>query len=374
MQQNITISLLIVLFLARSISSAQAFPSGLHSLDTPFDPRSVAMGESFVAVRGNHHAAMYNPAGLSGIEGGSVGFSRRNFNHLDLTSDSKYIAFTGTLSSTIADFSIVYSRFHLGELLITTSENPEPSTRARVSDYVLGLSAATEIIDRIDAGILVKTFRQVFELTGGYGQIPTYNNPLLVDLGVIGRIDGRFTNTSLQYSLAGGMAVQNYGTDLKVKINSSSTIVTLPRFWRTGIAFYVSTPQLNDLGVSPVSILVTGEYRVVLNSYLDPNEDFWGFGSEITVLELFAGRIGWFIQSHTSIYGKKGDPSLRYGLGLRIPFGLLGLTKPITFRADYAAIPLNTNIPFFMVQNSTLHTFSLELMYENNIVSAVSEQ
>lgn len=377
MQKKIATPLLVVLSLAQSISSAQSFPPGFHSLDTPFDARSIAVGESFVAVRGNRHALTYNPAGISGIEGLSVSFSRRNFNYSDIASDWKYIVFTGTFSSPIADFGIVYNRFHIGEFVITTPESPDEVGRGKLSDYLLGLSAGIEIMNGIEAGLQVKTFRPVLELTAGSYQLPTFNNPLLLDLGVIGSIDGQFTNTSIGYSLAGGIAVQNYGTDMRTEEPPSTSqwrpvkrYLSLPRTLRTGIAFSISTPQFPELGVSPLSILITGEYRLIVNSRLSPKENFWGFGAELTVLEIFTGRIGGFMPSHSSIYGVKGSPSLRSGAGVRVPLGLMGLREPISLRVDYAAIPLNTQIPFFRFLNTTLHAFSLNVVYENDLLSS----
>jgi len=355
---------------------AQYVTAGIHSIDTPFDPRSIAAGESFVAVRGNRYASMYNPAGLSGIEGYGVSFSRRNFNHLSLTSTWKYIAFTGTVSTPLADFSIVYNRFHQAEFEVTTEQNPDGTgDRVRVSDYLLGLGAGMEIIDGIDVGLQVKTFRPVAEVTAGSYQGGKFNNPLLLDAGVIGSLDGEFANTSVGYSLAGGIAFQNFGTDLIAETTNllggtSKYVSPLPRLWRTGLSFGISTPRLVELGLSPVSIMVTTEYRVVLNSLYDPNEHFWGFGSELTVLEIFTGRIGAFIPSVTSIYGVRNEPWLRFCLGLRVPLGLMGI-DPFSLRLDYSSIPLNTRIPFFPLENTTLHAFSLELVYERDLFGSL---
>jgi hypothetical protein len=353
---------------AYSIVPAQSFSPGLHAIDTPFDPRSIAAGESFVAVRGNRHAPMYNPAGLSGIEGLSLGFSRRNFNHSWYTGDFKYIALTGTVSTPLADFGIVYSRFYQGTIRLTSSQGPEPLATADLSDYVLGVTAAREIVKGLDIGLQIKTFRPVITITSGsFPGLSEANTPILVDLGLIGTLDGQITSTAVGYTASAGLAIQNFGTDLKESDPGPTTerehILTVPRTLRAGLAFTVSTPRLGELGLSPVSIMVTAEYRHILNSRLDPKLEFWGYGAELVVLEMFSGRIGGFVPSITGIYSRQNTPSLRFGAGMRFPFGMMGLGIPLSLHADYAAIPLNKLVAI-PIENSTLHSFSIELAYE----------
>lgn len=357
---------------AQSVAIAQSFFPGHHSLDTPYNPRSIAAGESFVAVRSNRHASMHNPAGLSGIEGFSLSFSRRNLNHSSFAPGFKYIAFTGTLSTPVADFGIVYNRFHQGEVSLTSSQGPEVVGTAELSDYVLGICAATEIIEGVDIGLQVKTFRPVVNVTSGAFQLSNANNPILFDFGLIGTIDGQMTNTSVGYAVSAGVAIQNFGTNLTDEVTDPTLnverqqILTVPRTLRAGLAFTISTPRLDGLGLSPVSIMVTGEYRLILNSFADPREKFWGFGAELVVLEIFSGRIGGFIPTFTSIYGAEGSPALRFGAGVRVPFGMMGLRTPLSLCVDYAAIPVYTRVPI-PTENTTLHAFSIEFVYEGDL-------
>jgi hypothetical protein len=55
-------AILILAASARSQGSVDGYPFGI-----PADPRSVAMGESFVALASNPAALLYNPAGLAGF-------------------------------------------------------------------------------------------------------------------------------------------------------------------------------------------------------------------------------------------------------------------------------------------------------------------
>jgi hypothetical protein len=363
-------------------ATPQSFSPGLFSIDVPTDPRSIAMGESFVAVRGNPNALMYNPAGLSGIEGASFDFARRNLNHMQGLNSLKYFSYSATLSTPFADFGLLYSRYHHGEYAITTSADPEGDFgSARSYDYTFGIGAAIEIVKGLNAGLAVKTFKPVVTITEGTApaNLPEYTMPILFDIGLIQTLEGKLRGTQLDYAFSLGASLQNFGTDLKAKSpnlmlgRTTEMVLTLPRTLRTGIALEVSTPPLEGITLSPVSILITGEYRFILNSLSDPKTKIWGFGAEVTVLEILSARFGAFTPDYTSIYGVEDNPSPRFGLGVKAPLGLMGIGAPLTLSVDYVAIPLNTRFPYgfggFM-DKDLLNGFSIGLSYNADVFTS----
>ena len=62
-----------VLILLMTECAYSQLGAGGYPFDSPADARSVAMGESFVALPSNPAALMYNPAGLAGLTGLKIG-------------------------------------------------------------------------------------------------------------------------------------------------------------------------------------------------------------------------------------------------------------------------------------------------------------
>ncbi|MBM2845964.1 MAG: hypothetical protein HW407_1276 [Bacteroidetes bacterium] len=359
------------LFALSTAYPQQYFSPGLQSLDTPSDPRSIAMGESFVAVRSTS-AMMYNPAGLAGLHGASFSFARRNLNHLDPLS-LKYITFTGTLETPFANFGLLYNRFIQGEVVVTSASSPDGTLgTVSLADYILGVTAARALTDGLDAGLTVKTFRFVAKVVSGNPPIASSNTPVLFDLGLVYSHTAPLVNAPGTYTISLGTSLQNFGTDFKPMASGqqqsvSNDIVNLPRYLRAGVAFSMNILPDREGDLVPFALLVTGEYRNFLNGPVDGQRSFWGFGGEVTLFEFVSGRIGEYIQPYQSIYGTRGDPSLRYGVGMALPLARFGIESPLIILIDYGVIPLNTRLPYFFVPNGTLHVFSIGLQYENQI-------
>src|SRR5271169_4954695 len=91
---------------------------GGYPFDTPADPRSVAMGESFVALPSDPAALMYNPAGLAGLTGMNVSYYRKSLEwFLKGWSVSSINAAVGT---SFGAFAAQYNRKSMGTIPITT--------------------------------------------------------------------------------------------------------------------------------------------------------------------------------------------------------------------------------------------------------------
>ena len=349
------------------------FSPGLQSLDTPTDPRSVVMGESFVAVH-SLSSIMYNPAGLAGGPGASFSFSRRNLNFANSTDLFRYITFTGAIATPFADFGLFYSRFIQGELTVTTASSPEGIGTVNLADYTLGLTAARNITGGLDGGVTVKTYRFVEDVVSGRPPTHSSNAPVLVDLGLIYSYKGDLINGSGNFTISGGASLQNFGTDFKPLASasnggaSSEVIQPVPRYLRCGIAYAMNVSPMTTGGLTPFSLLVTAEYRNFLNGYDEASRKFWGFGGEVTLFEVITGRIGGLVQPFSNIYGDRGDPNIRIGLGLSLPMERFGVNTPLIFSLDYGVIPLNTELPFVSVTNSLLHDFSIGVRYINPLI------
>jgi hypothetical protein len=79
-----------------------------YPFDTPVDPRGVAMGESFVALPSDHAALMYNPAGLAGLSGLSVSYSRKSLDWF--LQDWSFYSINATVGTSFGVFAAQYNR------------------------------------------------------------------------------------------------------------------------------------------------------------------------------------------------------------------------------------------------------------------------
>ncbi len=86
---------------------------GGYPFDSPADPRSFAMGESFTALPSNPSALMYNPAGLAGLTGLRVSYSQRS---LATNSDWTLRSFNAAIGTPIGSFAAQYNRDSYGML------------------------------------------------------------------------------------------------------------------------------------------------------------------------------------------------------------------------------------------------------------------
>jgi hypothetical protein len=355
-----------------SVSSSTAQQVGLDALDTPVDPASIAMGESFVAVH-SPSSVMYNPAGLGGLQGISFQFARRNLNYSNALERFKYLSYSGTLETPFANLGLYYNRFVQGTATVTSAASPEGVGEVELANYVLGLVVARSVTPGFDIGIAAKTFRYVRTAVSGTARTANTNTPLLFDLGAIYTLRSELTNGAGKFSISTGVALQNFGTDLKDESFSSMTemetevIVRLPHYLRLGFSLSVEVVPLAPDGLIPFALLVTGEYRNVLNGQLEDNRSYWGAGGEVSLFEFVTGRIGAYIQPHRSIYGSRGDPSLRLGAGLKVPLARLGIESPLTLTFDYGVIPMNTALPYLYIANTALQCFSLGVRYDNPV-------
>ncbi len=361
---------------------AQSFvQTGLNSIDTPVDPRSIAMAESFVALRNNSMALMYNPAGLASARGVSLSYSHRRLNWLDDLSSTKYFALATSIQTPIVNIGLLYNRFEQGEFIITGPESPEEAGRAKVYDYVLGLGVARSFGNHWDIGLTVKTYNVVETITGA--SIPVYplettHRPYLLDFGVIYSHPDVIRTESSDDEFAVAVALQNFGTDFKIKAagfrSDSSppmmieTLLKLPRYLRFGVSYSLTIMPQSKEKLTPFKFLITGEYRNFLNpgTYQKADRDFWGLGIEATFLDILAARVGGYIAPYSSIYGERATPHFRYGVGVNLPLARIGVDSPISIRMDYAGIPVR-NPSFSRVENSTLKAFCFGLTYEEEI-------
>jgi len=348
---------MIVLTLVGTSSLLAQFTPGNSSLDIPADGRSTAMGESFVALRGNSSAMLFNPAGLASLRGVHVAYGHRGNDWMSVL-NSQHQNFSMAAETPFFSVGVFYKRLDL-----------ESEFRDEFGDIELfklgnrsyGVSLAHSLADCFDIGATFKTFNWSFD----FASVES-NSPFLFDIGLLHTFD-LSEQGILNSALSLGVALQNFGEDLKTppEALAGGYRHVLPRALRTGFSYSYEPAQPSEMDLAPFGILITGEYRAILGDRYEYYRDFWGFGGEVVIFEIVSGRIGGFVSPWNGLYGKRGEVALRYGVGLSLPFQKLGIKTPLTLRADYSAIPLPKD--FGLDDEPPLNTFSFVLSYNEDL-------
>ena len=361
-QANSALSTFVVLLTMVFCNPATAQHS---SLDTPVDARSVAMGESFVALRSNP-GLVYNPAGIAAVSKAGATFSQRNVDWTDYLEDYRFIQFTATLPTPVAEFGLSYNRYQRGEIIVTGPAGPEPIATLHPYDNTIALIAARSFDCGLDAGIAFKMF--------DLGDVlPSTTPAFLVDVGFIYSFFVCNESLSRSNELTLGISLQNFGSYLIVKDAAGlfEGKETPPRFVKTGIAYtYRVHPEI-ETQLAPLTIVVSAQFTGLLNepTLYPSHTGGGGFGVEATVFEVVSGRVGGYTPPVNSIYGENGTFEPRYGVGITIPLAKLHVA-PLRVGFDYGIIPLTATSSAavgFGSNKSTLGAFTFTASYENEL-------
>ncbi|MBI5216101.1 MAG: hypothetical protein HY960_10155 [Ignavibacteriae bacterium] len=380
----IRIIFIVLLFFITFSSVFSQFPYN-SSLDIPSDSRSISMGESFVAVKHPISSLLYNPASYSGKRGLIISYSLRRANFFDQINETKLYNFSMSYSSILGEFGFMYNRYDWGEGVVTLND-PTPIGKVHFYDHVFLAKYSKLLLKNFSVGIIVKTFNFVESQTEGI-PVPlneTSSLPILIDIGSMYSTTLAKQLQSIHDELIFGCSIQNYGTDYRVKSPPDPVgqieehFEKLPRYLRFGFSYSLKFKSPLNENLTPVQLLLTGEYRNLLNADERQNDsrDFWGYGSEISFFEVFSFRLGGYINPYRSVYGEKGKPSTRFGFGLNIPFERIVPNIPITLSFDYSNIPLNTSVynGWDITANNSLDVFTISLKYNKNLFSKTESE
>jgi hypothetical protein len=378
---QLPVLLALAVWLSVPSARSQFVSTGQYALDVPVDARTIAMGESFVALPANSMALMENVAGLSGLHGVGAMYSHRQFDWLPWLGDSRYVSAGGFLCSDFGTLAVLYNRFTLGSVVVTSPAGPSTTLQTESHNHFLSVGFARQLTEHLSAGIALKGYTQVVTVVAGDAEGFSYQatGSFMADLGLLYSLPVLLDLGPMDNTATLGLSLQNFGTDFRESVSSVSSpappesyLVKLPRYLRFGVSYSLLVPPISRDELTPCSITLTGEYRGLLNpdESQESDRDFWGFGAEFTILEIVTGRIGGYIEPYTSIYGSRAVPALRYGIGVTIPFKRLGLDVPLRISVDYAGIPLSERTALFSFMGnpkSTLRAFSLEVVYTDAV-------
>lgn len=195
--------ILMMMFLP-ALLSGEIFPkvgtAGLQFLKLGIDARAIGMGEAYTAVTDDISSVYWNPAGLALREDNQLLFS-----HTEWLADIRHEFFAASRRTGLGHFAFSASVLHMDYMDVTTEEQFGPTGETFTCyDLALGLSYANAFTDKFAFGLTVKYLRESLD------EYPV--DGVSVDLGSL-------YNTGWR-NLTVGMALRNFGPDLRYKIDA----------------------------------------------------------------------------------------------------------------------------------------------------------
>jgi hypothetical protein len=349
-------------------------------LEAPSDPRSVAMGESFVALASNPAAVSCNPAGLAGLKGMSVSYAQRN---LDWTEDGWSInSFNAAVPTRFGVFALQYNRKFLGKDVFYqySPGSSGPSTTFSAQDFAVGYALSLPL--GISLGVSGKYYDFWQSATDPVQVRILSITPVVVfDLGANFTFPALHDRGVFEDSVTFGASFQNIGSRWRVPSYSAALLIPdwywqangLPQFFRLGVSYGMTIMTWQKTDLTPFAALFSAEYRSLRTSH-EPftGTSYWGVGLECTVYDIVSLRGGMSIKPYSDFEGDKDRASFRYGAAVHLPVHKMGVGLPLTFSFSYTVVPLRAvkaTMPIFLPltegkDGTALPAYAFEIHYE----------
>lgn len=298
---------------------AKTGTAGLQFLKLGVDARAIGMGEAYTAVTNDISSVYWNPAGLALCEHNQVMFSHTNW-PADIMHEfvaAGYVHETG-------NYAIYGSFLHMDPMDVYTEDdfnNPTGET-FNAGDMCIGVVYANSFTDKFSFGMSAKYLRE---------DLADNNvSTLAVDMGSL-------YNTGW-HNLTIGMALRNFGPDLKYQLDNDGDGQTdedpfdlldndgdgLIDEDREEMEFKL--PMNFSLGMAADIYRSEGQSLIgsfQLDNWVDRKET-WNAGMEYNY-GIFSLRTGYMINGKEEVAG-----GMTFGAGFRVP------TRLAIFSVDYA--------------------------------------
>ncbi len=195
---------------------------------------------------------------------------------------------------------------------------------------------------------------------------------IIGDIGFTYQFNGLFMDSNIKDSLALGVSLQNFGSDLKYELttdtqNNNEISYQTPRFFKIGFAYGFTA--FSDKNLPVFEYVLSGQYGRWLNpeEYYKGDADLGGIGTKVKFWEALELNIGGYYQAYFSFYGNEDVLNIRYGVALNIPFRRWGWDVPITAKFSFTQIPINQGSFYFNDNNKRVSVFTAQISYNVNM-------
>jgi len=303
---------LVLIILCTFVAYSQSFISDVSKRGTSAAPflsigqsaRAIGMGSAFVGIQDDPSSLYWNPAGIASLEGIHI-----LFDHTNWIADTKYNFFAGTYNiGDLGTFGLSVIVSDLGEMQVTTIEDPEGSTGQTFNstDLAISLAYAVKLTEEFAIGFNPKFIYQgiwnmnasAFALDLGVQYKTPFDGIILAmsisNFGTKMKLDGN--NNLILYDADPGSA----GNNDKIPAYLETSSWSLPLIFRVGLAY------------QPVN---TEEHRVTLAvDALHPSDNYESVnaGAEYTFMDVFSIRGG-----YKALFLDASEETFALGFGIK---------------------------------------------------------
>lgn len=291
--------------------------AGAQQLLIPVGARSIATSGAFLPSLQGAEAIYYNPAGLS-----AVPYSEAMFSYMTYLADINvsYVAVSANFRD-IGAFGLSFNTLDFGDIPITTFEHPDGTgTTYSPGFYVVGLTYARSITDRVSAGVTVKLVNETIIGTSAMGGA--------VDIGIQYRFVG---NLSIGAALKNiGSSMSYSGADLQVRNDLPGAPPGSDQGTYSPETEAFQIPSYFEMGLNYTADINPQNAVIIGTTFRNNNtlQDELKLGLEYKLMNMFSVRGGYEMltkDQDQSVYG------LSLGVGLEYE-----LENSVRFSFDYA--------------------------------------
>ncbi len=267
----------------------------------PMGARSIGMGRAFTGVSDDIQAVVWNPAGLSLLEGTQMSYSRLNsfeFESLDgMSGINNNLVSIGMPVEKYGSFGFSLEIQNYGETVIVKDQS-DPGHVVNDRGYIVYATYATAIFDKLDIGLDFKYLNVKF---AGLNDTQRKGSTSAIDIGALYR-------PLKEVPLQVGVALRNLGFALQFEDEYQKD--PLPRRLIIGVGY---DPLQHLLHSDDLSMLVSTDFKFRRTRGDNPViEEYYYFGTEIGFQRMVYARVGYIKEPSRFL---TSGPS--FGIGLR---------------------------------------------------------
>ena len=306
------------------------------------DARLVALGlDGEGALDGQSY--LFNPWRLPSYKNLEVSYSLRPVNWRP-GEGQNYSYLYGVVSIDSSEsVSFYFYQNNLGEQVAIAKDEQTFYGNVEPYQYLYAFVYRKEIVPSLTFGIALKRYvasgNPFFVAVPGVDLFARITgSATLGDFGVMYRRDVP-TDSSTIGSLSFASSITNLGSWI---VYSKEIAYQMPRSLHLGATYEVKF--VHDNLLRPSSLLLTANYRNVLNAHDPDNHIYSGFGGELGFADAVFLRLGFQMSPFSSIFGDSDTPLVATGFGVQLPLAKVGrMLSSFTLKFDYAVVPVYAN-------------------------------
>jgi long-subunit fatty acid transport protein len=283
---------------------------GMKFLDIGVGARGLAMGEAYAAVATDASAIFWNPAGIANIKNGDFFAGYTNW-----PADINLYSAAFAKKTSIGHIGLMFTTLNTGNMNRTTFRDPDGNYSGTFSfeDWAGGVTYARYLTDRFAFGSNIKILHE---------KLADWNKTgWAVDIGT-------YYETGFK-SLRIGLAIMNFGPDMKYKVDNVDGVPVAPPYngHADGVDNNHDGLTDNNVATKPVplpltfragvafEVLQTANSKATVSAEVmhpSDNNEHYNFGGEYWFQDLVALRAGWKVNAD--------EGGFTAGLGVKVPF------------------------------------------------------